>query len=310
MVITHNDLDGIGCPLIASAHPFIRSIDYVATRNPEHASKVVQEIIITKLYKQYDRVYITDISVDLDTASLINESEELCDKLKLLDHHKTALWLNVYNWAKVKPVEREINQSGTSLLFNDICEEISDSGHLSAFSGVAYALAETIRSYDTWDWKEEGNQIAVNLNDLFFLIGKDEFMSKYRKRMFSSLDVATLLREEDKSMLKTNELIKTDYIKNISKNIKTGSLLNHKVGIVFADKYISELGNYICENNPELDLAVIIDMQSSKMSYRTVKDDVDVSAVASKFGGGGHPKASGSMIKSELIDYFLHNLFD
>jgi phosphoesterase RecJ-like protein len=39
-----------------------------------------------------------------------------------------------------------------------------------------------------------------------------------------------------------------------------------------------------------------------KGSLRTTHDDVDVSAIAASFGGGGHKKASGFSIKGRLIE--------
>lgn len=76
-------------------------------------------------------------------------------------------------------------------------------------------------------------------------------------------------------------------------------------GIVFADKYISELGNELCKLNKELDYIVIVNMSTRSVSYRTIKDNIDVGMIAKEHGGGGHPKAAGAKIKFDNILNFL-----
>ena len=78
-------------------------------------------------------------------------------------------------------------------------------------------------------------------------------------------------------------------------------------GFVFADRYVSELGNRLCKMHPEIDYVAMIDIDGCTVSYRTVKEDIDLGKnVASLFGGGGHPKAAGSefsqSIKLKVID--------
>ena len=50
-------------------------------------------------------------------------------------------------------------------------------------------------------------------------------------------------------------------------------------------------------------------MTSLTVSYRTVKNDIDLSAIAKKYGGGGHPKASGSKFNISIIDNTLSGIF-
>ena len=67
------------------------------------------------------------------------------------------------------------------------------------------------------------------------------------------------------------------------------------VRFVFADRFVSELGNKLCKMHPEIDFVAMIDIDGCTVSYRTVKEDIDLGKdVASLFGGGGHPKAAGS----------------
>lgn len=312
LIVTHNDLDGYGCPLVASMFPLFKKVDYITTKNPDHASKVVNWIIENKVHTEYERVYITDISVDQDTANNIENEKSLKDKLRLIDHHMTATWLNLYDWANVEVTDsRGRKESGTSLLFKELLDEISERGTEHLFGARASLLSDAIRLYDTWEWKEQNLDYPVNLNDLFYLLGGEEFVNKYKIKCFGDLTDWKLFDDEDLTMLKTNELIKQDYINRLSNksNIQITKVLGYTAGVVFADKYISELGNNICEINPELDLAIIIDMQGQKVSYRTTKDEVDVSEIAKTLGGGGHAKASGNKIGEHTIREFLYDIF-
>ena len=81
-------------------------------------------------------------------------------------------------------------------------------------------------------------------------------------------------------------------------------------GVVFADKYISELGNELCKLNRELDYIAIVNMSTRSVSYRTIKDDVDMGMIAKKYGGGGHPKAAGSKFDVYKLARFFDELLD
>ncbi len=66
--------------------------------------------------------------------------------------------------------------------------------------------------------------------------------------------------------------------------------------IIFSKKY------------DDIDLVILIDA-SSRISYRTNKENINVADFASNFGGGGHKCASGSKFDNEnriniLKDYF------
>ena len=50
-------------------------------------------------------------------------------------------------------------------------------------------------------------------------------------------------------------------------------------------------------------------MSTLTVSYRTVKDDLDLSDIAKGFGGGGHPKASGSRFDASIVNDILNNIF-
>ena len=89
------------------------------------------------------------------------------------------------------------------------------------------------------------------------------------------------------------------------------TLAGRRCGIVFAEQNRSLLGNYLAQKYSHLiDYVVIINMQQG-ISFRCVKDDINVAEIASIYGGGGHIKASGApmdnTLKKEVIKLILRD---
>jgi nanoRNase/pAp phosphatase (c-di-AMP/oligoRNAs hydrolase) len=52
-----------------------------------------------------------------------------------------------------------------------------------------------------------------------------------------------------------------------------------------------------------IDFTMIINMQGSAISYRTLRKDLDLGKqIAPLYGGGGHPQAAGSQIDSATLN--------
>ncbi|MCA1933570.1 MAG: DHHA1 domain-containing protein, partial [Calditerrivibrio sp.] len=78
-------------------------------------------------------------------------------------------------------------------------------------------------------------------------------------------------------------------------------------GVIFAEKYNSELGNHLIKKM-NLDYIIIINAQRKKISMRS-KPEVDISNIASANGGGGHKNAAGFTTKFDFgIGQFLKNI--
>lgn len=87
----------------------------------------------------------------------------------------------------------------------------------------------------------------------------------------------------------------TYVVKNALEKILVEDKDHHWFGLVFADRYVSELGNKLCEMNPGLEYVAIVNISTGQVSYRTTSDDINLGTeIAHAYGGGGHPKAAGS----------------
>ena len=265
-LFTHTDLDGVSCEILSKI-AFGEDIDVVRCGYGNIDDKV-EEFINSA--EEYDKLFITDISVNKEIADKLLS---ISDKVILLDHHKTALWLNEYPFALVQVEDESVGKMCGAYLFYEYLkknhEEFNDTLALKLF--VKY-----VRMYDTWEWKEKyDNIIPKRLNDLMYMDGPNEFIDKMIYRLGNNL---AIFDDTDLMKLQIEQTYINSYAaqKNETLIVNDSLFPEHIVGIVFTDKYISELGNKLCELHPELDFVVLINMSTLTVSYRTVKDDLDL----------------------------------
>lgn len=289
-LITHTDLDGVGCEILGRII-FKDNID-VSRCNYNDINDIVLQTISD--HKNYEKIIITDISVNETVANGLNY---ISNKVRLLDHHPSALFLNDYAFATVKETCDKGKTCGTQLLY-DLFANSSKTDKLNYF-------VEMVRRYDTWEWKDKYNDdIPKKLNDLLYIMGKNKFVDliidkiKNNEDLFdNTIDMILDLRQ--------NEI--NNYVKSKNKLLIAHDVLGYKAGVVFADNFISELGNKLSEMHPELDFIAMVGQET--ISYRTIKNDINLTEIAKHFGGGGHPKASGSQINNKHINEFITALF-
>ena len=303
-LMTHSDLDGIGAGILAKI-VFMDNVD-IEYCNYNDIDEKLENLTLGDFAK-YEKIFITDISCSFKTANIIEtvlRMTGLKDKIVLLDHHKTALELNnCFDWATVITEMYGEPVCGTRLFFNYINQYLGVSE--DEVSDWILNFVEMVNRYDTWLWKDKYNDdIPRQLNQLFYLQGRDKFIEEilekfeYNAPLLQETDLE-LLREEDERMVK--------YIDSKEKYLIQGQIQGLNVGLVFAEKYISELGNELSTRHPECDLIAIF--SNNKVSLRTVKDNVDCSEFARNFGGGGHKKAAGFTIQEENLKNIMTAMF-
>lgn len=299
-LFTHNDLDGVGCGILAKLafkekvkvhYNSVGSLNYQVAEFMEEATPQHQ-------------IYITDLSVNEDNAKkLDNFANELEGKVQFIDHHKTALHLNQYNWAAVS-IEYEDGRltSATSLYYEYLIEnELIRSGE------ALDEVVELIRQYDTWEWDRNKNLKAKKLNDLLYMISIDDFEERMLQKLTSSErfdfdDFETQILDMEEQKLER-------YLRKKRREIVQKPVEDKWVGIVHAESFLSEIGNALGKENPHLDYIAMINMGSKRISLRTIHDEVDVSKVAAKFDGGGHAKASGCNLNEQAYKLFVAEAF-
>ena len=235
-LFTHTDLDGVGCAILAKL-AFGEEVDISYCNYDD-----INENIMNYLNNNDDSlsyIYITDISVNEEVAELLDKRGGVV----LLDHHPTALGLNKYPWCKVMvEVLNGIKTSGTKMFYHWLgmngClnEELETNEALSRF-------AELVRNYDTWRWSELGEDgvICKQVNDLMYLYGRDRFITWCISEIHD--DVFPRLYSADELLLNTKQKEIDEYVEEKNEQLFTSPMCGRVCGFVFAEKYVSELGN-------------------------------------------------------------------
>lgn len=213
--------------------------------------------------------------------------------------------LNKFGWCKVEIEDEEthIKTCGTEIYY----KWLIDNGYLNQCD-MLDKFVEVVRDYDTWRWSTLGEEgvICKQVNDLLYLYGKEKFIRWCMSEIYDG--VFPTLYASDELILKIKQREIDEYIKAKDKQVIVDKLYGKTCGFVFAERYFSELGNKLCRMHPELDFVAMINMDGV-VSYRTIKDDIDLGEIAKTFGGGGHPKAAGSRIADEVQFNVINRIF-
>lgn len=81
------------------------------------------------------------------------------------------------------------------------------------------------------------------------------------------------------------------------------------VGVVNASEHVSDVGAALCLDGADVGLVFTVDVgllqQVCRVSLRSNSDEVDVAALATELGGGGHRRAAGFLHDGALADLLL-----
>ncbi len=303
-LFSHNDLDGKSCGYLAQlAFGDNCKISYCShgTINDR------VEMLLDNPKERKTEIIITDIAVNEELMMRLDERSNAGGKVKLIDHHATALHFNGFDWGHVQVrYDDDRLTCATSLFYEYLIEnnKLKPTGALNEY-------VELVRLYDTWEWFDKKVE-AKRLNDLFFILPPDKFEDQIMDRLKGD---SFQFSETETTILDLEEENIADYIKKKQRQMveiwDTWSLgegseeKTYKIGILHAERYHSELGNEINRENPHLDLIVILNISNKRIGLRTIHDEVDCSIYAKQYGGGGHPKASGGNMTSEAFEKFV-----
>lgn len=298
-LLSHNDLDGVGCGILAK-------LAFGKEVNVRYNSIAGLNREVENFFEQEDQetfLFITDLSVNEENEKRIEEFHRAGGKIQLIDHHKTSLAYNNYDWGHVVVEDTEGKlTSATSLLY----EYLIAQGLLHQSVAVD-EFVELVRQYDTWEWEKNNNQHAQRLNALFYLISIEEFEEKMLDRL--KTEDHFYFDEFEKRILDMEDEKIERYIRRKRRELVQAQIKGHFAGVVYAESYHSELGNELGKEYPHLDYIAILNMGGKRIGFRTIHDHVDVSEVAGQFGGGGHAKASGCSMTEKAYKLFVSDTF-
>ena len=318
-LFSHTDLDGVGCAILAYLAFGRENVDVEYCNYDDVDEKVETLLSNSDLRNLYDKIFITDISISEELAKAIDVWINPFN-IRLFDHHATVLWLNQYKWCEViVNYDNGVKTSGTELFF----KHLDKHGYLDEYEDWKVVnisrFVIMVRDYDTWRWKELGDEgiVCKQMNDLFHIYGREKFI-EWAIRQIREIDYISPLQAfpcfsvTDKALLEQKQREIDIYVGSKDKQlVEKIDQFGHTYGVVFADRFVSELGNRLSEMHPELDYIAMIDISHGTVSYRTTSEDIDLGGeIAHSHGGGGHRKAAGSQFDISVIrDLVIREVF-
>jgi oligoribonuclease NrnB/cAMP/cGMP phosphodiesterase (DHH superfamily) len=303
LLFTHkSDIDGMGNAVLAKLA--FDDVDYILCEGYNLQSEVLKFYEDESIYN-YDLIFVTDLWLEEPTLGKVANDEKLKNKFFIFDHHESALKgnFNKYSFATIRISDELGLCSGTSLFY----EYLVSNGLILADNKAIEDFSELTRKYDTWEWKNKYNdEMPHELSLLFDSVGGEGYIElMYQKLLQENVKGFSFNKLE--IMLINNKINQVqEKVSNYAKQVVYKEIFGLKAGIVFIDyEYRNDLAEYFRKNNFDMDFAMLISLDNGSISYRSIKDDVNVRLVAEAMGGRGHDKAAGSPIdenqKKEII---------
>ena len=299
VLFTHNDLDGIGCRVLFELSDFYDPATTIIKHSTYKSLKwdIVDVLNDGHVAPHLTTFWFTDICPDQEMIKyLVNGSKF---PVRLFDHHVTAKEVaEMIPGAVVQDglVDGHL-QSGTSLLHRYLIDANAYKSY-SAMNGTLEQFVEQIRCYDTYEWKAENIVEPKMLNMLLYSTSQEAFIEEMKRRIREDSGTLTGLEWflQGKMAKEASICAEFERFDLIQVGPYTGAYIDNPMNC-----NISELAHSIQLRHPEIDLIVGFSFsQGGKLEIRTIKDNVDVSEVAKKLGGGGHVKASGVVLPGSV----------
>lgn len=305
-LFSHNDLDGFGAPLLLKALQSVMFEDTEFDMTNCGAGRIDEELsrwMQTAEVGRFTDVYIMDMTPDSDYSfKLLNE--RFANHWLVFDHHESEAELRQkYVANSIVPANPAVNPSATSLVWDWLKQQPSFAKvDEQRQKDLAY-LVELIRAYDTWDWQndpemdEQERVDADNFDQLFWfypLQDSEEFVQNVFNTSWQQY------QEENRLLIRTLNERRAKYLKSHLKDVLITDIDDHKLGVVYASDYKSEIAHELLEEHPEVDAALVVSPVS--VSLRS-NGKLDVAKFAEKyFNGGGHADAAGGRLTVNLIE--------
>ncbi len=302
LVITHKvDIDGHGGVILANLAFKKENVDYILAM-PVNIDEIVESVDTEK----YSKIYITDICPSDKVLSKIDEDKKLKAKIKIFDHHlpKQSTFKKDYDFVTMLFKKEDRKVCGTSLFYEYLL-----SNNLLKEKESITNLVELTRRYDTWEWKEKYNDVNPNKLTIFMeILGYDLYISYMTDKLLQNEKFNFTAFENNLIASKEKEIER--YVKEATNNLFVISIDEYKVAVCFAENFRNDIKEYVKKNNlVDADLLAIIKVKDKNISYRSLKENVDVNKFAQKYGGGGIFAAAGSQFKIDELKKMANILF-
>lgn len=309
LLFTHkSDIDGMGNAVLAKLA--FDEVDYVLCETFNLQNEISKFYDDGTIYN-YDMIFVTDLWLEEPMLTRVATDEQLANKFFVFDHHKSALEgnFNKYPFTTIRISDERGLCSGTSIFY----EYLVFKNLIDPNDKAIHDFSELTRKYDTWEWKTKYNdETPHELTLLFDSVGCEGYIELMYQKLSQRKDHEFSFSELEIMLIKNKINQVQEKLSNYAKKIYYKTVLGLKAGIVFIDyEYRNDLAEYFRQNGFDMDFAMLIALDYGTISYRNIKDNVNVRLIAEALGGKGHDKAASSPIseeqKQELIKVLTLN---
>ena len=300
LIFTHkNDIDGMGNAILAKLA--FEETKYVLCGTFD-LIKNVNDYIDSKEIYNYDKIFITDLCLDLKTLNKIEKDKILKSKIQLIDHHKTYDTEDYKKFPFVK-ICLETNK-GLSCATSLFYEYLLENNYLKE-NKIISEFVELTKQHDTWEWKNiYNNEKSRELAILFDCLGTNGYINYMYNKLTTEKDfefdsVEKMLIENKKEEIK-------EALSEYEKHIFNKEILGYKTSIIFINyEHRNEIADYLKEKGYDTEVIMMISLDRGVVSYRRTNKNVIVREVAEYFGGKGHDAAATNPITKEQQEKIL-----
>ena len=275
-IFHHNDMDGIFSKIIVK--------DYIPTDNPMCLQVNYEPDVMDKfsLPKEGDTVIIVDYSFTEDTAKILDALMDAVgsDNITWIDHHISSL-----NLIKAHPVYGKI-------------PGVRSVSHCGAWLAWEYFHNEdpldVIKYVSDYDcWQQQMKPQCDYLNAAFYgSEDRDSFVSLLLNKetdLTHVFEIGEIIYKADK--INKENIGKTEGYESELEGHKCYCVNAHGNSLYFPDDIMSKY-----------EFVVLWHFNGERYIYSLYsKGDFDTSKISEKFGGGGHPGASGFSSNKLLV---------
>ena len=258
---------------------------------------------LDSIYREARGQDVLMVDYSLRTREANDELARVANSFRILDHHKSAKEV----LAGAPYATFDMNRSGAGLawdhLFGVDCKERpfqvpDEPGQVGYLIDCRPWFIDYVEARDLWRWDS-----VTNAREVCAYIGSQPFT-------IEAYDALVDISVSDVLALGSGAQAHIDhFVRETIKNVRFGHLLGHEVAILNAT-YLncSEIGNELAK---EAEFSITWFERKDdviQFSLRSI-GEMDVSAIAKQFQGGGHKNAAGFQLPYEsgrrLIDQIL-----
>ena len=304
LLFTHkSDIDGMGNAILSKLA--FDNVEYILCKNIHDIEKKVANAYQKGTLINYDKIYITDLSISQTLTDTLYNDIDLKNKVFIFDHHASALNNNITKYNNVNIIIKDNNKLTCA---TEIFYKYLIANKYLTKNKILDDFVELIRNEDTYDWKRTNNIKAHDLALLYQSLGPDNFINNMTKKIKNNIEF-NYTEEEIKRINEKKQDIK-NHINNYLETLEIIEIDKYKVGVCFINyEYRNEVADYLLDIKTDIDVVAMIALDNSGISLRSIKDQKAARIIAEKYKGGGHDSAANIPITKVKRRSIINTIF-